>query len=157
MLRGQILKSCLDLALTLPWPCFDLSLTFLWICLDLALMAKIGSVTAEILLIWTSLVRPFVASTKLLTSVKDGPRILSLNFGQNQVSNSWDNFWYGQMSPKQMLLGQISPQLLESALGFPRNLDLKLAKRRSVTAEILVIWTNVTSTNVTLTIFWNLF
>ena len=52
-----------------------------------------------------------------------------------------------------MLLGQISLQLLEYVLGFPRNLDLKLAKIRSVTAEILVIWTNVTSTNVTWTDF----
>ena len=85
---GCGMRGCL--ALTLPWPCFDLSLTLLWPCLDLALMVKIGSVTAEILLIWTSLVRTFVASTKQLASVKDGPRILSLNFSQNQVSNSWD-------------------------------------------------------------------
>ena len=43
-------------------------------------LVKIGSVTAEILLIWTN-----VAMT--LATFKHGPKILPLNFGQNWANN----------------------------------------------------------------------
>ena len=54
-------------------------------------MVKIGSVTAEILLIWTNVSRTNVAwrnVTVAVASVKDGPRNLPLKFGQIWASNS---------------------------------------------------------------------
>ena len=107
-------------------------------------------------------------------SLKDGPRILPLKFGQNWVSNSWDipdmdkccqdnccedkcycdswnmfksqeptlkvwsksgqewlrYSWYGQMSPWQMLPGQMSLWQLESVQDSPRNLSLKFGQNR---------------------------
>ena len=56
-------------------------------------LVKIGSLTAEIFLIWTNVVRtmlPEQISPWQLAFAKDGPRNLLLKFGQNGVSYSWD-------------------------------------------------------------------
>ena len=70
---------------------------------------------------------PGQMSTWLLESVQDVPRSLSLKFHHNQVLRY---SWYVQMSPEQMLPGQILPGqmsmwLLESVQDVPRNLSLK--------------------------------
>ena len=52
---------------------------------------KIGSVSAEIFLIWTNVARTNIARTNVTVTVKsvhDGPRNLSLKIGQNHVSSS---------------------------------------------------------------------
>ena len=56
-------------------------------------LVKIVSVSAEIFLIWTNVARTNVAWTNvpvIVKSVQDGPRKLSIKFGQNRFSNSWD-------------------------------------------------------------------
>ena len=57
-------------------------------------LVKIGSVTAEILLIWTIVSRTYMLPGQMspwqLASAKDCPKSLPIKFGQNQVSNSWD-------------------------------------------------------------------
>ena len=53
------------------------------------ILVKIGSVTAEILPIWTNVARTYVAWTNVTVIVgifKDVPRNLPLKFGQNYVS-----------------------------------------------------------------------
>ena len=52
---------------------------------------------------------------------KDATFKVSLKLSQYQLRYSW----YGQMSPGQMLAGQMSPWQLESVLDVPRNLPLK--------------------------------
>ena len=54
--------SCLDLALTLLWPCIYLAFNLDWLCQP---TSKIGSVTAEIFLIWTNLTWTNVAWTNV--------------------------------------------------------------------------------------------
>ena len=52
-------------------------------------LVKIGSVTAEIFLIWINVTRTYFygqMSLWQLVSVKDGPRNLPLKFGQNRVA-----------------------------------------------------------------------
>ena len=51
---------------------------------------KIGSVIAELFLIWTKVAKTNVAWTNitLIASVKDGPRNLPLKLGQNWFSKS---------------------------------------------------------------------
>ena len=58
------------------------------VCKKLGLknLVKIWSVTAEIFLIWTNVSR---------TNVKKGPRNLSLKFGPNWATNSWDIYFFG--------------------------------------------------------------
>ena len=54
-------------------------------------MVKIGSVTAEIFLIWTNVARTNVAWTNVnvtVKSVQNGHKNLPLKFGQNRVGNS---------------------------------------------------------------------
>ena len=54
-------------------------------------LVKVGSVTVEILLIWTNVARTYVAWTNVtMESVLDVPMSLHLKFHQNRVSNSWD-------------------------------------------------------------------
>ena len=52
-------------------------------------MVKIGSITAEIFLIWTNVARTNVTWTNVTITdgiyVKKGPRNLLLKFGQNRV------------------------------------------------------------------------
>ena len=55
---------------------------------------------------------------------------------------------YGQMSQGQMLLEHMSLWQLEYVQIGPKNLPLKFGQIGPVTAEILLIWTNVTRTNV---------
>ena len=50
---------------------------------------------------------------------------------KNWVSNSWDIFWYGQMSPGQMLPGQMSSCQLEYVQDRPRNLPLKFDQNQA--------------------------
>ena len=94
--------SCPDLTSTLPRPGLSLALTLPW---QLAYMlkivpgtyfqslVKIGSVTAEIFLIWTNVSRTNVAWTNVVLAVENvqyGPRNLPFKFGQSRASNSWD-------------------------------------------------------------------
>ena len=57
-------------------------------------VVNIGSVSAEIYLIWSQMsleqMLPWQMSSWHLASVEDGPRNLSLKFGQNLISNRWD-------------------------------------------------------------------
>ena len=53
---------------------------------------------------------------------------LPLKFGQNQVSKHLRYSWYGQMSPGQMLHGQMSPWQLDSVLDGPRKLCLNVGQ-----------------------------
>ena len=74
-------------------------------------MAKIGSVTAEIFLIWTNVARRNVAWTNVTVTVDICERWFQeptfkvwSKSGQQHLRYSL----YGQMSPGQMLLGQMS-------------------------------------------------
>ena len=54
-------------------------------------MVKIGSLIAELFLIWAKVAKTNVAWTNVtvtVASVKDGPRNLPIKFGQNWVSNN---------------------------------------------------------------------
>ena len=101
---------CPDLALTLPWPCPDLALTWPWPGLDQAL--TLHWLCPEIFLIWINVARTNVAWTNV--TVTDG---ICSRWSQKSTFKVWsksDQYqlrysWHGQMSPWQMLPGQISP------------------------------------------------
>ena len=84
-------------------------------------------------------------------SVKEGPRNLALKFGQNWVSNSWDISDMDKCHLDKCCLDKCHPDIWNQFLMFPGTYLLSFIKIGSLTAEIFLIWTNFTWTNVILT------
>ena len=94
---------------------------------------KIRSASAKIFLIWTNVARTNIAWTNVAIAVE-----ICSRWSQEPIFKIWSNsdqyqlryFCNGQMSPGQMLLGQMSLWHLESVQDGPRNLRLKFCQNR---------------------------
>ena len=79
-------------------------------------------------------------------------KIGSKNFGQNRVSNSWDIPDMGKYRQGKCCLDKCHSDSRNWFKMVPRTYLYSLVKIGPVTTEILLIWTNVAWTNVTMTV-----
>ena len=116
------------------------------------MLVKIGAVITLIMLIWANVNRTCVVwtnGTLNVGSVKDCPR--NINFDQNRINNIWDNPNMDKCCQDICYLDKSCHDSWHLLKIVPGTCIWILVQIGSVTAEILLIWTNIARTNVAFT------